>query len=47
MTHGDNTRVTKKQRSDMKVYRARHAAITQLALECNKHNNPKFVNAVI
>ncbi len=47
LTHGDDTRVTKKQRKDMKVYRARHAAITQLALECNKYMNPKFINAVI
>ena len=47
MTHGDDTRVTKKQRQDMKVYRSRHAAITQLALECNKYKNPKFIDSTI
>lgn len=47
MTHEDSTRVTKKQRADMKIYRARHAAITQLALECNKYNNPDYIDATI
>ncbi|MDP2837916.1 MAG: hypothetical protein Q8O53_01390 [Candidatus Moranbacteria bacterium] len=47
MTHDDATRVTKKQRLNMKVYRARHAAVTQLALECNRHNNSGFIDAAI
>lgn len=47
ITHDDVTRVTKKQRINMKVYRARHAAITQLALECNKYKNPNYVEVKI
>jgi len=47
MTHDDSTRVTKKQRKNMKIYRARHAAITQLALECNRYKNSNYVDAEI
>ncbi len=36
MTHDDHTRVTKAQRKDMKVYRARMAEVINLAMECNR-----------
>lgn len=36
MTHDDATRVTKKDRRDMKLYRARMAEVIDLAMECNR-----------
>lgn len=36
ITHDDATRVTKKQRGDMKEYRRRFAEVIELALECNR-----------
>lgn len=37
LTHDDATRVTKKQRHDMKIYRRRHAEVIMMAMECNAY----------